>query len=322
VTGAISGAVGGGSRGAVSGAFGAAIFAGIGSQFHGLEKGPANSGFWGSRLTGSQFAAKVALHGLAGGVMNELGGGKFGHGFASAAGTQLDSAKIGTIGGGKSEYRAQRIFAAALVGGTIAEATGGKFANGAMTGAFSRAFNDEGNHEGEPIVNDKCAGCTLVAVKTDGRTHSWAWVSSADAADYHLAQDSGAVSLTSYRTPGLVANDFMARDPRTFGAVSYKLGFGIQGQFDVNVNSSGLSFYLGAGVGEGASRSVYYGEQAGDASGITGKLSMSGGFGGGGRASFTVSESGVQSKAGFGAVSGANFGATVGYTFKLSWIEK
>ena len=30
-----------------------------------------------------------------------------------------------------------------MVGGTIAEATGGKFANGALTGAFSRAFNDE-----------------------------------------------------------------------------------------------------------------------------------------------------------------------------------
>ena len=32
---------------------------------------------------------------------------------------------------------------AAVVGGTVSEVTGGKFANGAVTGAFSRAFNDE-----------------------------------------------------------------------------------------------------------------------------------------------------------------------------------
>ena len=39
--------------------------------------------------------------------------------------------------------RFQRTAAAAAVGGTLSAATGGKFANGAMTGAFSRAFNDE-----------------------------------------------------------------------------------------------------------------------------------------------------------------------------------
>jgi len=32
---------------------------------------------------------------------------------------------------------------AAVAGGTASELTGGKFANGAITGAFSRAFNDE-----------------------------------------------------------------------------------------------------------------------------------------------------------------------------------
>jgi NlpC/P60 family len=34
--------------------------------------------------------------------------------------------------------------AAAIVGGTAAELGGGKFANGAITGAFSRMFNDDG----------------------------------------------------------------------------------------------------------------------------------------------------------------------------------
>ena len=96
-----------------------------------------------ANLTGTQFAAKVALHGMAGGVMSTMGGGKFGHGFASAAGTQLSSVMIDQIGNGAASYKAHRIMAAAVVGGTVAEVTGGKFANGALTGAFSRAFNDE-----------------------------------------------------------------------------------------------------------------------------------------------------------------------------------
>ena len=103
------------------------------------------AGAFGTNLTGAQFAAKVALHGLAGGVMSEIGGGKFGHGFVAAGGTQLASARIDLIGGRTKEYTANRIVAAAVVGGTIAEVTGGKFANGAVTGAFSRAFNEEGH---------------------------------------------------------------------------------------------------------------------------------------------------------------------------------
>jgi len=84
-----------------------------------------------------------SLHGMAGGIMSTMGGGKFGHGFASADGTQLSSVMIDQIGNGAASYKAHRIMAAAVVGGTIAEVTGGKFANGALTGAFSRAFNAE-----------------------------------------------------------------------------------------------------------------------------------------------------------------------------------
>jgi len=89
--------------------------------------------------------------------MSTMGGGKFGHGFTSAAGTQLSSVMVDQIGNGAASYKAHRIIAAAVVGGTIAEVTGGKFANGAMTGAFSRAFNAE-NHdvdesEGDDIAN-------------------------------------------------------------------------------------------------------------------------------------------------------------------------
>ena len=37
----------------------------------------------------------------------------------------------------------KRMVAAAVLGGTVSSLTGGKFASGALTGAFSRAFNDE-----------------------------------------------------------------------------------------------------------------------------------------------------------------------------------
>ncbi|WP_263078639.1 DUF637 domain-containing protein [Endozoicomonas sp. Mp262] len=79
---------------------------------------------------------------MAGGVMSVLNGGKFGDGFWSAGLTQLAAPGIDLIDQG-SDFSAGRVFAAAVVGGTASEITGGKFANGAVTGAFSRAFNDE-----------------------------------------------------------------------------------------------------------------------------------------------------------------------------------
>lgn len=50
---------------------------------------------------------------------------------------------INNLGVKGSRFSPARVFAAALVGGTASKLTGGKFANGAVTGAFSRAFNDE-----------------------------------------------------------------------------------------------------------------------------------------------------------------------------------
>ncbi|MCX2836472.1 DUF637 domain-containing protein [Microbulbifer thermotolerans] len=101
-------------------------------------------------LTTEQVMTKWAAHALVGGVMSVLQGGKFGHGFVSAGLTQALSGGISKIGGSpqSSGYfsagnRALRIFAAAILGGTASKISGGKFANGAVTGAFSRALNDE-----------------------------------------------------------------------------------------------------------------------------------------------------------------------------------
>ena len=75
-------------------------------------------------------------------IMTVLQGGKFGHGFASAGLSQASSGWIGGLDRG-ARFSPARIAASAVVGGTASRATGGKFANGALTGAFSRAFNDE-----------------------------------------------------------------------------------------------------------------------------------------------------------------------------------
>ena len=93
---------------------------------------------------------KILAHGVVGGMASRATGGKFSDGFRSAAAAKAFAPMIDGIGGeygsdqwAQSGARAQRIAMAAIVGGTTAAMTGGKFANGAVTAAFSRAFNDE-----------------------------------------------------------------------------------------------------------------------------------------------------------------------------------
>ncbi len=115
------------------------MFYGIGSSFQ--EGGWARE-FFGAAADGT----KVVAHGLAGGVMSVLNGGKFGNGFISAGFTQLLAPGIGKIDKG-TRFSPKWISAASIVGGTSSAMTGGKFANGAQTAAFSRAFNDESHWE-------------------------------------------------------------------------------------------------------------------------------------------------------------------------------
>jgi hypothetical protein len=89
----------------------------------------------------------VFAHAIAGGVLAELQGGDFGHGFASAGlarsidpGAVFDGDDLGAVIG--------RTVVAAVVGGTASRITGGSFENGAMTAGFARLFNAE-NHSGE-----------------------------------------------------------------------------------------------------------------------------------------------------------------------------
>ena len=145
--GAASGYVSTGTmQGALWGAFSGAAFAGIGAYFDNAQWALAadgGKGVFNGGLSATGYAAKVIAHGITGGVMSKLQGGKFGHGFASAGVTQAFAPGIDRIDVTNTGVSALRIAAAAVLGGTASKLSGGKFANGAITGAFSRAFNDE-----------------------------------------------------------------------------------------------------------------------------------------------------------------------------------
>ena len=138
------------ATGAIGGAFSSAIASGgdLKATLQGAAFGAAFA--WvGANLQGLD---RVVAHGVIGGVRQSMNGGKFGSGFA----TGFVTAGVGELeiignaggteglfhGGGTGNMMA-RIATAAVVGGTVSEITGDKFANGAVTGAFSRAFNDE-----------------------------------------------------------------------------------------------------------------------------------------------------------------------------------
>ncbi|MGE3729971.1 MAG: RHS repeat-associated core domain-containing protein [Lysobacterales bacterium] len=143
-TGFVAGVITSGTlQGGLFGAFSAVLFHGIGEYFDNLAKINISDGVFGSGLTVNQFASKVLSHAIAGGIMNRLQGGKFGDGFAGAGVTQALSPAIGRVNSSNRGFSPLRVAVAAMVGGTASAAGGGKFANGAVTAAFSRGYNDE-----------------------------------------------------------------------------------------------------------------------------------------------------------------------------------
>ncbi len=112
--------------------------------------------------------AKALAHGMVGGVMAELQGGKFAHGFASAGLTKL--ANVNNMIGTESSKAGFRIATAAIIGGTISKVSGGKFVNGAGTAAFAQVFNGESEAaeadkikvEQQRVLDEKAAEITKI----------------------------------------------------------------------------------------------------------------------------------------------------------------
>ena len=112
----------GGRSAAISGAFMA-----IGGAFD----GEAGSGFWAKDGLGH-----IATHAAAGGIISDVQGGKFGHGFFAAGITKGFQAS-----GKVSSDMITGTIQSAVVGGTASAISGGKFANGATTAAFQYLYN-------------------------------------------------------------------------------------------------------------------------------------------------------------------------------------
>ncbi|PWQ95096.1 hypothetical protein DKW60_15580 [Leucothrix pacifica] len=141
VEGFISGLIasGGDLQQGLLGALSAGVFGVIGASF-----GPT------SGLSIAGRAAKVLAHGVAGGGMSVLRGGKFKDGFVSAGFSQVMEvtnaySRMGVRAGASG-------FAARTKNVVVSALVGGKFANGAITAAFSRMFNDEAHASRESKI--------------------------------------------------------------------------------------------------------------------------------------------------------------------------
>jgi RHS repeat-associated protein len=188
-SGALSAALYGGSfedvlagaiKGAVIGGISAGAFYGVGSAFSG------EAGAFG----GPDSLGAVAGHGVVGGATESAQGGDFWTGFAAAAVT-----KASGVYGPQFSGTEANIVRAAVVGGTVSTVTGGKFANGALTGAFSYAFNDALHkaidvekavvyldRNAAECSQGKCARAVREAIEAGGTTLTRP--SSGDAKDY------------------------------------------------------------------------------------------------------------------------------------------
>jgi hypothetical protein len=83
-------------------------------------------------------STQVGAHALAGGILSDLQGGKFGHGFFSAGFTKW-AGKAWTLSPNKVIGNS---LIQAMIGGTASKITGGKFANGAYTAALQYIVNE------------------------------------------------------------------------------------------------------------------------------------------------------------------------------------
>ncbi len=120
------------------GSIGDAFRAGITSGF--VSLGTANAfGMVGKYLTDP--VSNMIGHGVVGGTKSVIEGGKFEHGFISAALTSRSDYFVENAFPNSLEGR---VLMAGAIGGTISELSGGKFVNGAVTAAFGRLYNHEG----------------------------------------------------------------------------------------------------------------------------------------------------------------------------------
>lgn len=208
-TGFLSGFITTGSlKGAFTGAFTSMAFLGIGQATMGLNS-----------------ATKVLAHATAGGVVADLQGGKFGHGFISAGIT-----KGAQVSGIVSDDLIQGVISSAIIGGTVSEITGGKFSNGAFTAAFQFAMNKFISSKVEVSVGIKKLLGAIQAEYSSDKGFAAKIVSELDTADGFTVELDSDGQIRILNGKG--------------GQIGVSIDgdkYGLEGQLDVKVASFGIS---------------------------------------------------------------------------------
>src|SRR5690625_3059988 len=105
-------------------------------------------GVMGSGYSKAGLARATAAHGVAGGTLSKLQGGRFGHGLASAGITKVASPAIEFAANDNSFAEVTMV---TIAGGSISSISGGKFANGAVTVAMAYAFGQVAHRDGDGV---------------------------------------------------------------------------------------------------------------------------------------------------------------------------
>ena len=121
-----------------------AAFSAVGGYFDGSTALRAEGGFF-----------HIAAHGVVGGVMSVVQGGKFGHGFVSAGFSKFATRYIQDTSWDYGNKDIGQAMQAAIIGGTASAIVGGKFANGAITAAFGNLYNQQGSSRIDVLAKDQ-----------------------------------------------------------------------------------------------------------------------------------------------------------------------
>jgi hypothetical protein len=133
----------GSSRGALQGAVSSLVFFGVEAKFGGRFDLSTTEGV-------EAYAEHALISGVAGGVLAQIQGGRFGNGFISAG----FSAAVNPLVDGAVKNESGAGFLETIIGGTASKLGGGSFANGAISASFAYAFERIGtrvDQDGSPV---------------------------------------------------------------------------------------------------------------------------------------------------------------------------
>jgi RHS repeat-associated protein len=163
---------------------------------------------------------QILVNAMVGGVMAELQGGEFGHGFVSAGiSTGISATGIGGAFGSGTESTATGLLVNAIIGGTVSEITGGKFANGALSGAMNYAI--------QWGISEIAAGGVTAANKPQSGTEK-------SCNPINIATGEKYLTMTDYHAEGASQMVF-ERYYSSYASEKSSLGFGWRSNFDRNL---------------------------------------------------------------------------------------